>query len=218
MSSGDEAKIVLPLIGRWFLGFESPYGANACARAQVPDRAQLRHSRPDGACCPIMLTGSMIATPIPAILFICLGNICRSPLAEAAARQEAARAGLAVEVDSAGTGDWHVGHAPDLRAQAVALRNGVDIGHYQARQIAPEDFHRFDMIFALDADNLANLRRLAPSNGKARVSLLLDLVPGRQGQAVADPYFGDDAGFDVTWRDVEQAARALVARLKDASA
>ena len=160
----------------------------------------------------------MIETPVPAILFICLGNICRSPLAEAAFRQEAERAGLAVEVDSAGTGDWHVGHAPDRRAQAVALREGVDISHYQARQIKAEDFRRFDMILALDAENLANLRRLAPSDSTANISLLLDLVPGRQGQAVADPYYGDDAGFDVTWRDVEQAAKALVSRLNSARA
>ena len=155
----------------------------------------------------------MIETPVSAILFICLGNICRSPLAEAAFRQEAARAGLAVEADSAGTGSWHVGNPPDPRAQAVALREGVDICRYQARQIAPGDFQKFDMILALDVDNLVNLRQLAPSDSKAKISLLLDLVPGRQGEAVADPYYGDDAGFDVTWRDVEQAAKALVARL-----
>ena len=160
----------------------------------------------------------MIETPVPSILFICLGNICRSPLAEAAFRQEAERAGLAVETDSAGTGDWHVGHAPDPRAQAVALREGVDIAQYQARQIKAEDFRRFDMILALDAENLANLRRLAPSDSKANISLLLDIVPGRQGQAVADPYYGDDAGFDITWRDVSQAAKALVSRLKSARA
>jgi len=165
-----------------------------------------------------MLTGGMIATPIASILFVCLGNICRSPLAQAAFAQEAARVGLTVEADSAGTGDWHIGHPPDPRAQAVALRKGVDICHYQARQIVAEDFQRFDMILALDADNLANLRRLAPSGSKAYVSLLLDLVPGRQGQAVADPYYGDDAGFDVTWCDVEQAAKALVARLVAARA
>ena len=118
-----------------------------------------------------------------------------------------------MEADSAGTGDWHIGNAPDPRAQAVAVRNGVDISAYQARQVIAEDFHRFDMILALDAENLSNLRRLAPSDSKARLSLLLDVVPARQGEAVADPYFGDDAGFDVTWRDVEQAAKALVARL-----
>lgn len=118
-----------------------------------------------------------------------------------------------MKADSAGTGNWHVGNPPDARAQAVALREGVDISHYQARQIVAEDFKRFDMILALDADNLANLRRLAPSDSGAKISLLLDLVPGRQGQAVADPYYGDDAGFDITWRDVAQAAKALVARL-----
>lgn len=164
-----------------------------------------------------MLTGGVVADPLPSILFVCLGNICRSPLAEAAFRQEAARIGLAVEVDSAGTGDWHVGNAPDPRAQAVALRNGVDIGHYQARQIVAEDFHRFDMIFALDQENLINLRRLAPTNSKARVSLLLDLLPDRQGQAVVDPYYGDDDGFNITWRDVEDAAKALASRIGAAS-
>lgn len=126
--------------------------------------------------------------------------------------------GLMVEADSAGTGDWHVGCAPDPRAQAVALREGVDISHYQARQIGSEDFRRFDMIFALDAENLGSLRRLAPSDSRAKISLLLDLVPGRQGEAVADPYYGDDAGFDITWYDVSQAAKALVSQLKNAPA
>lgn len=149
--------------------------------------------------------------PTPsAILFVCLGNICRSPLAEAAFRHEVASAGLTVEADSAGTGDWHVGHAPDPRAQATALRHGIDISSYRARQIQRDDFHRFDMIFALDAENLANIHRLAPADHRAHVGLLLDMVPGREGQAVADPYYGDDAGFDVTWRDVQSAARALI--------
>jgi len=148
----------------------------------------------------------------PAILFVCLGNICRSPLAEAAFRQAAESAGLAVRADSAGTGDWHVGHAPDPRAQAVALRHGVDIGGYRARQIGPADFGSFDAIYALDLENLAALRRLAPQDARARLGLLLDCVPGRASQPVADPYFGDDAGFEVTWRDVSAAARALVER------
>jgi len=151
--------------------------------------------------------------PTPsAILFVCLGNICRSPLAEAAFRHEASLAGLDVTADSAGTGDWHVGRPPDPRAQATALRHGIDISTYRARQIGLADFQRFDMIFALDADNLANIRRLAPAGHRAHVGLLLDMVPGREGQAVADPYFGDEAGFDVTWRDVQAAARALVSR------
>ena len=148
------------------------------------------------------------------VLFVCLGNICRSPLAEAALRAEAEKAGLPVEVDSAGTGDWHVDCPPDKRAQAVALRHGIDISTYRGRQVTPEDFHRFDHIFALDADNLKNLRRIRPSDGTADLCLLMDLIPGREGTSVTDPYFGEDEGFDETWSDVTRAAHALIAQLK----
>lgn len=148
------------------------------------------------------------------VLFVCLGNICRSPLAEAALRAEAEKAGLTVEVDSAGTGDWHVGSPPDSRAQAVALRNGIDISGYRGRQVTAADFRRFDHVFALDGENLKNLRRVRPSDGTAELRLLMDLVPGREGSGVTDPYFGDEAGFDVTWDDVTQAARAIVERLR----
>jgi protein-tyrosine phosphatase len=142
-------------------------------------------------------------------LFVCLGNICRSPLAEAAFRREAA--GLSMVIDSAGTGDWHVGHAPDTRAQAVALKNGIDISGYRARQVVAADFQRFTHIVALDASNLADLRRMGP--GRATLSLLLDHVPGRAGQAVADPYYGDEAGFAVTWDDVVTGAKGLMSTL-----
>ena len=148
------------------------------------------------------------------VLFVCLGNICRSPLAEAALRAEAEKAGLPVEVDSAGTGDWHVDCPPDNRAQAVALRHGIDISTYRGRQVTADDFHRFNHIFALDAENLKNLRRIRPSDGKADLRLLMDLIPGREGTSVADPYFGEDEGFDETWSDVTRAAKALIAQLK----
>jgi protein-tyrosine phosphatase len=157
-----------------------------------------------------------IPRPIPhSVLFVCLGNICRSPLAEAAFRLEAERIGLAAEVASAGTGGWHVGEPPDRRAQAVARCNGVDIAAYRGRQVTREDFYRFDVILALDRENLKALRALMPANGTATVDLLLDEVPGRQGEAVADPYYGDAAGFDVTWADVTLAARHLARRLKE---
>lgn len=151
---------------------------------------------------------------MPSILFVCLGNICRSPLAEAALRAEAQRLRLDLIVESAGTGDWHVGHAPDPRAQAVARKHGIDISGYQGRQVTPADFRRFTHVIALDHDNLANLRRIQPADGAAELSLLLDHVPGREGQAVTDPYFGDDAGFDVTWAEVTAAAEQLAARLR----
>jgi len=152
----------------------------------------------------------------PAFLFVCLGNICRSPLAEAAFRQVAEAARLDVVADSAGTGNWHVGHPPDRRAQAVALRHGMDISGYRARQVVAADFERFDAIYALDRDNLADLGRLAPGGSRARLGLLLDLVPGWEGRSVADPYYGDDAGFETSWHEVSTAARALVAMLRGA--
>lgn len=150
----------------------------------------------------------------PSVLFVCLGNICRSPLAEGALRAEADRLGLDLIVDSAGTGDWHAGEPPDERAQAVARRHGVDISALRARQVRPADFRRFTHVIALDHDNLAGLRKLAPADATAEVSLLLDHVEGREGQGVADPWFGDEAGFEVTWAEVTAAARALAARLR----
>jgi protein-tyrosine phosphatase len=143
------------------------------------------------------------------VLFVCLGNICRSPLAEAAFRREAERLGLDVEIDSAGTGDWHIGYPPDPRAAAVAARNGVDISDLRARQVTPDDFRRFDHIVALDANNLRDLERLRPVDGKARLSLLLDHVEGREGQAVADPYYGEETHFDAAWSDVAAGADGL---------
>lgn len=149
----------------------------------------------------------------PSVLFVCLGNICRSPLAEAAFRQAAARAGLSVRVDSAGTGDWHAGEPPDPRARAEASRHGIDISGYRARQVRPEDFRSFHLICAMDAQNLADLRHLAPHDATARLSLLLDHVPGLAGQPVADPYFGGPEGFAETWRVVSAAAEALARTL-----
>lgn len=173
---------------------------------------------------------------MPSILFVCLGNICRSPLAEGALRAEANRLRLDLIVDSAGTGNWHAGEPPDERAQRTALKNGVDISGLRARQVTKADFRRFTHIIALDHENLANLRKLQPpveigpddpswsglrfrpgiKSGAAELSLLLDHVPGREGQAVADPWFGDEAGFDVTWAEVTAAARTLAADLSRA--
>lgn len=148
-----------------------------------------------------------------AVLFVCLGNICRSPLAEAAFRREAKRLGLDADIDSAGTGHWHIGEAPDRRAQAVARRNGVDIASFRARQVSRQDFYRFSHIVALDGENLAVLQATMPPDATASLSLLLDHVEGREGDAVADPYYGGEEGFNVTWAEVTVAAEALARRL-----
>lgn len=149
----------------------------------------------------------------PSYLFVCLGNICRSPLAEAAMRAAAERAGIDVAVDSAGTGEWHVGRAPDRRSQAVAAHHGIDISGYKARQVRAADFRSFDHLLALDPQNLRDLRAIAPRDATARLSLLMDHVAGRQGEGVPDPYYGDAADFERVWDDVTAAANALVAQI-----
>jgi protein-tyrosine phosphatase len=147
------------------------------------------------------------------ILFVCLGNICRSPLAEAAMRQAADRHGLDLTIDSAGTGDWHVGHPPDRRAQAVALsQGGIDISGYRGRQVNNRDFLEYDLIIALDHSNFKDLRAMG-GDGPAEISLLLDHLPGSEGQAVADPYYGDDADFVDCWCQVSAATDALACHL-----
>lgn len=144
------------------------------------------------------------------VLMVCLGNICRSPLAEAALRHHADRMGLDLIVDSAGTGDWHIGHPPDRRAQEVARRlGGIDISDLRARQVHRDDFHRFDHIIAMDHDNRRTLLSLAPARGGAKLSLLLDHLPEHKGRAVADPYYGDVTDFEACWSEVQAATRAL---------
>lgn len=127
-------------------------------------------------------------------------------------RRRAVEAGVAMTIDSAGTGDWHVGRPPDPRAQETAMRHGLDISSYRARQVTAEDFHKFGHVFALDQQNLKDLRRIEPSRHIAEVRLLMDLVPGRTGTAVIDPYYGDEDDFEQAWADVDAAAQALVKR------
>lgn len=127
-------------------------------------------------------------------------------------RRAAMDAGLELTIDSAGTGSWHAGNPPDPRAQATALRHGVDISSLRARQVEAMDFTRFSHIFALDRDNLRTLLAAEPARSTAEVALLLDCVSGKEGMPVADPYYGGDDGFEGTWADVTLAATALVER------
>ena len=149
------------------------------------------------------------------VLFVCLGNICRSPLAEAAFRKAATDARLHVEVHSAGTADYHVGESPDPRSIAEARAHDIDISTYRGRQLQARDFHEFDYILGMDRSNMANIARIDPGDGKAKTAMLLDLVPGQEGREVGDPYYGGPEGFAVTWGEVSAGAHALVAILRD---
>ncbi|GAA4036946.1 low molecular weight protein-tyrosine-phosphatase [Parerythrobacter jejuensis] len=150
----------------------------------------------------------------PSVLFVCLGNICRSPLAEAAFRKAAQDAGLKAEADSAGTAAYHIGEPPDPRSIATAGANGIDISGFRGRQIVRGDFTQFTHILALDHSNLQNINAIRPNDAPAHVSLLMDMVPGREGAAVADPYYGGEENFTDTWEDVWMAAQSLVQQLR----
>jgi len=149
---------------------------------------------------------------------VCLGNICRSPMAEGAlrARLEASPVAGQVDVDSAGTGDWHAGEAPDRRAIACARSHGVDIGGQRARQLRAVDFDDYDWLLCADASNLRDVRKLAPAGRRERVVLLLDWAGIEPDGEVPDPYTGGPDDFRQVWRLVDSAAQAVVARLSTA--
>ncbi len=148
------------------------------------------------------------------VLMVCLGNICRSPTAHAVFQQRIEKAGLAhaVQVDSAGTGDWHIGAAPDPRASAAAKKRGVDLDSLRARQVGPEDFDRFDYILAMDEANLRDLARLSPASHRHKLRLFLSFGSTAVTE-VPDPYYGGDQGFEYVLDLVENASEGLLAHL-----
>lgn len=150
------------------------------------------------------------------VLFVCLGNICRSPLAEVIARHKFAEAGLELPLASAGTGDWHVGHGADPRACAVAAEHGYNLSSHRARQVQPADFGRYGWVLGMDRANLAHLRQMQPADGVARVGLLLDEAGIGNSLEVPDPYFGDDAGFVSVLKLLEQAVDGLLEEIAGA--
>lgn len=151
-----------------------------------------------------------------AILFVCHGNICRSPTAEAVMRARAERAGMAdrLLIDSAGTSGYHTGEAPDRRSQRVAGQRGYDLSALRARQVADDDFARFDLILAADRHNLAELERRCPAEHQHKLALMLDALPGGAGREVPDPYYGGPTGFDHVLDLLEDACDAWLDRLR----
>ncbi|MGE4070143.1 MAG: low molecular weight protein-tyrosine-phosphatase [Lysobacterales bacterium] len=148
------------------------------------------------------------------ILFVCSGNICRSPTAEGIARARAEALGLDLLFDSAGTEDYHVGQAPDARSRQIARERGTPIDALRARQISVDDFHRFDLILAADRGHLRELSRLAPASSTARVELQLPWCGIDTPDQVPDPYYGPVTGFTEVYELLERATAGLLARLR----
>ncbi|MGL5996974.1 MAG: low molecular weight protein-tyrosine-phosphatase [Pseudomonas proteolytica] len=149
------------------------------------------------------------------VLFVCLGNICRSPTAEGVLRHKLRAAGLAeqVEVASAGTGEWHIGKAPDKRSQQAALRRGYDLSAQRAQQVSRADFARYDLILAMDQSNLRNLKAMQPAQSKAELDLFLRRYDSVVDE-VPDPYYDGEQGFEQVLDLIEAACDLLVIELK----
>ncbi|KQS87691.1 MULTISPECIES: low molecular weight protein-tyrosine-phosphatase [unclassified Rhizobium] len=145
------------------------------------------------------------------ILFVCLGNICRSPLAEGILRYQAQD--RPIEVDSAGTGSWHIGDPPDRRSIAVARRHGIDIAGQRGRKVHANDFEDFDLILAMDSSNLANLKALAPAGSAGKAHLFLDFTLG-QDRDIPDPYYEGPEGFETVYHLLSEGCSSLIGRLE----
>lgn len=150
------------------------------------------------------------------VLFVCLGNICRSPTAHALFQAEVNKANLQgrIFVDSAGTGDWHVGGQPDKRAQKTALEYGYDMSHLRARQVSVSDFSEFDYILGMDQQNLFDLKALKPSSYQGVLGLFLTESGIKEPDEVPDPYYGGELHFNHVIQLVEQAVRGLLDRIR----
>ena len=149
-----------------------------------------------------------------AILFVCLGNICRSPTAEAVFRKRAQDADLKLRIESAGTGGWHRGEPPDPRARMAGENRDYSFEGQEARRVESNDFAVFDLILAMDQRNLRDLKAICPSDSLDKIKLFLDFAPHLSISEVPDPYYGGDEGFDHVLNLVEAASDGLIARIK----
>ncbi|MEM7054918.1 MAG: low molecular weight protein-tyrosine-phosphatase [Pseudomonadota bacterium] len=148
------------------------------------------------------------------LLFVCMGNICRSPTAKGVFDRALSDAGIEFESESAGTHDYHTGHPPDARSVEVAAERGLDISSDRSRLVERSDFERFDWIFAMDRANLDRLQQLCPGGSRAQVQLVMELVPDYGLDEVPDPYYGGEQGFRQVFDMLEHAAEALVHELQ----
>ena len=154
------------------------------------------------------------------VIFICMGNICRSPTAEAVFRARVEAAGLtdSIRIDSAGTHDYHIGESPDPRTREAASKRGYDMASLRGRQVGAEDFSRFDYVLAMDENNLAILERLRPRDAASHLGLFLDFAERHTEREVPDPYYGGESGFERVLDMVEDAAEGLLLHIRQAHA
>lgn len=150
------------------------------------------------------------------VLFVCLGNICRSPTAHGVFEQAVEKAGLSEQilVDSCGTGQWHIGQPPDDRTQKAALKRGYDLSYLRARRLEEEDFQRFDYILAMDQRNLEDILAMQPNDFKGKVQLMLDYGNDKKVKEVPDPYYGGNDGFEYVLDLLEQASANLLSEIQ----
>jgi protein-tyrosine phosphatase len=158
----------------------------------------------------------MNSKPRVSVLFVCMGNICRSPTAEGVFRQKVADAGLEqkIHIDSAGTIAYHVGHPPDQRAQKAALKRGIDLGPQRARKVSSSDFEQFDFVIAMDSDNHYELEAICPSGHEHKLHMLMKFAQNWSETEVPDPYYGGSHGFETVLDMVEDAAEGLLLHLQ----
>jgi protein-tyrosine phosphatase len=151
------------------------------------------------------------------ILFVCMGNICRSPTAEGVFRHKVANAGLEdqIYIDSAGTHAYHVGNPPDPRAQQAASRRGIDLSSQRARRVASEDFEKFDLVIAMDSDNHYELEAICPSGREDRLHMFLKFAQNSRETDVPDPYYGGVNGFEIVLDLIEDASEGLLMHLQE---
>ena len=148
------------------------------------------------------------------VLFVCLGNICRSPTAEAVLRSQAEAGGVELVIDSAGTAAYHIGKSPDARSMAAAQKRNIHMQGLKARQVSEQDFYEFDYVFAMDKANYDDLRDLQPADGKAELVLFLDEYGSKERNEVPDPYYGGDLGFEWVLDLLESACSDFLTRIQ----
>lgn len=144
------------------------------------------------------------------VLFVCLGNICRSPTAEAVLRHIATKHKASLEIDSAGTAAYHIGKSPDSRSQLAAQKRGISMAGQSARQVSADDFYQFDYIFAMDKSNYQNLLSIKPSNASAQLVLFLNEFGSMKYDEVPDPYYGEGDGFELVLDLLEDACEQFL--------